>query len=193
MAGLDTPDPVRSVPGPLALVRDFVNTTDHETGTDDLSSPAELSTYLQHAGLLGRTVRASGDDLTLARQLRAGLRRSLELNHDGSSGAIPELDAALTKLPLRLRWEGDRSTLVPVGSGVSGALSQIAVAMSQAVAEGNWWRLKICADDECEWAYYDGSKNRARNWCEYGCGNRAKVRAYRQRRRASAGSSQQRQ
>ena len=26
----------------------------------------------------------------------------------------------------------------------------------------------------------------ARNWCEYGCGNRIKVRAYRERRRATS-------
>ena len=59
--------------------------------------------------------------------------------------------------------------------------------MNEAVADGTWRRLKICADHECDWAYYDASKNRARNWCEYGCGNRAKVRAYRQRQRATSG------
>ena len=45
--------------------------------------------------------------------------------------------------------------------------------------------LKICSSDECEWAYYDHSKNRSRHWCEYGCGNRVKTRAYRARRRAA--------
>jgi predicted RNA-binding Zn ribbon-like protein len=115
------------------------------------------------------------------------LRRSLELNHDGSRDSIPPLEEALARLLIRLEWDGDRSRLEPVESGVTGALTRIAVAMYQAVADGTWWRLKICSDDECEWAYYDASKNRARNWCEYGCGNRAKVRAYRERRRASAG------
>ena len=49
---------------------------------------------------------------------------------------------------------------------------------------GTWWRLKICASDECEWAYYDHSKNRSRQWCEYGCGNRIKSRNFRARQAA---------
>ncbi len=186
MAGRESPSPVVGVPTDLALVRDFVNTTDHETGTDDLTTTAQLTAYLNRVGLLPRRSRATTDDLALAHQLRRGLRRSLELNHDGSRETIPPLEEALSRLVIRLEWVGDRSRLVPVDGGVTGALAGIAVAMNQAVAAGNWWRLKICSDDECEWAYYDGSKNRARNWCEYGCGNRAKVRAYRERRRASA-------
>ena len=62
-----------------------------------------------------------------------------------------------------------------------GALARIGLAAHEATAEGIWWRLKICASDECEWAYYDHSKNRSRNWCEYGCGNKLKTRAYRAR------------
>ena len=187
MAGLQNPAPVVDVPPALALVRDFVNTDDQEKGTDDLSTPAELTTYLHQNGLLPRRSRSSDDDLKLARQLRKGLRRALELNHDAARAPIPALETALDRLPLRLEWNGDGSGLVPVEPGVRGGLARIAVAMNEAVAGGTWGRLKICADDECAWAYYDASKNRARNWCEYGCGNRAKVRAYRQRRRASGG------
>ena len=62
-----------------------------------------------------------------------------------------------------------------------GALARIGLAAHEATTEGLWWRLKICASDECEWAYYDHSKNRSRNWCEYGCGNKLKTRAYRAR------------
>jgi predicted RNA-binding Zn ribbon-like protein len=44
--------------------------------------------------------------------------------------------------------------------------------------------MKACADDECEWAFYDSSKNRSRTWCSMEvCGNRAKTRAYRARRK----------
>ena len=41
------------VPAPVAVVRDFVNTTDHETGVDDLTTPAALVDYLRVEGLLG--------------------------------------------------------------------------------------------------------------------------------------------
>ena len=62
-----------------------------------------------------------------------------------------------------------------------GGLARIAIAAHTATTERTWPRLKICAWDECEWAYYDHSKNRSRHWCEYGCGNKVKTRAYRAR------------
>jgi predicted RNA-binding Zn ribbon-like protein len=182
MAAVDTPSPV--VPADIGVIRDYVNTTDHELGTDDLTTPADLTAYLHRAGLMTKRSRSTDDDLALARQLRAGLRRALQLNHVGESATVPELDAALDRLPLELRWSGDRVALAPTEQGVRGALANVAIAMSNAVADGIWWRLKICSSDECEWAYYDKSKNRSARWCEYGCGDKLKMRAYRARQRA---------
>jgi predicted RNA-binding Zn ribbon-like protein len=178
---VDLPRP--DVPAPIAVVRDFVNTTDHETGTDDLVTMADLSGYLLREGLLERPARATRADLTLALDLRRGLRVALELNHDGATGGIDHLDDALRSLPIRLTWAGDATALQPAAAGVRGALARIGLAANEAAALGLWWRLKICASDECEWAYYDHSKNRSRNWCEYGCGNKLKTRAYRARQR----------
>jgi len=185
MAGLQTPAPVGGVPGDVEVVRDFVNTTDHETGSDDLTSTAELTSYLHRAGLLTRRTASTPDDLSLARDLRQGLRHALELNHDGASESLPGLGRTLSRLSVQLSWAGNSVELVPVCAGVPGALARIALAMNRTVAAGTWWRLKICASHECEWAYYDNSKNRSRTWCEYGCGNRLKVRAYRERQRAN--------
>jgi predicted RNA-binding Zn ribbon-like protein len=168
-------------------VRDFVNTTDRETGTDDIATPAQLAAYLHALGWLSGDQEATDSDVELAHRLRRGLRRALELNHDDVRTSVPELEAVLSDLPLRLGWSEPEPRLVPAGSGVGGALGRIVAAVTEALAAGTWRRLKICAADDCAWAYYDASKNRARNWCEYGCGNRIKVRAYRERRRASAG------
>ncbi len=50
------------------------------------------------------------------------------------------------------------------------------------MVDGTWSRLKACR--QCEWAFYDWSKNRSGRWCAMSvCGNRTKVRAYRARRR----------
>jgi predicted RNA-binding Zn ribbon-like protein len=47
--------------------------------------------------------------------------------------------------------------------------------------------MKVCAADDCEWAFYDHTKNRSGAWCSMeSCGNRAKGRAYRERRRVQA-------
>jgi len=179
-ADLDLPE----VPRDIGIVREFVNTTDYETQSDELTTPAELTGYLHRAGLMPRRSRATHDDLELARRLRRGLRRALELNHGGESAAVADLDTALAELPFALAWTGQGSAVVCPAVGVRGALGEIALAMQRAVSDGIWWRLKICSSDECEWAYYDNSKNRSRNWCEYGCGNRVKMRAYRLRQKA---------
>ncbi|WP_210767789.1 CGNR zinc finger domain-containing protein [Cellulomonas humilata] len=47
-------------------------------------------------------------------------------------------------------------------------------------------RLKACANPDCQWVYYDGSRNRSGRWCSMTeCGDVMKARAYRQRSRQS--------
>ena len=92
----------------------------------------------------------------------------------------------LEHLPVRLRWTVDGVVAAPAEGGVAGALARVGLAALEARSSDVWWRLKICAFDECEWAYYDHSKNRSRHYCEYGCGNKLKTRAYRARRRAGS-------
>jgi len=186
MATVDLPKP--DVPGAVAVVRDFVNTADHETGVDDLANPIDLARYLRSAGLCARSVRADDADVSTAHALRAGLRRALEANHDGTSTPSPVLRKVVRDLPVRMDWSPEGPVLQPAEGGIRGALARIALAAHQCSVEGTWWRLKICASDECQWAYYDHSKNKSRNWCEYGCGNKVKTRAYRARQRATTGT-----
>jgi predicted RNA-binding Zn ribbon-like protein len=43
-------------------------------------------------------------------------------------------------------------------------------------------RLRECASETCAWIFVDRSKNGSRRWCSMSdCGNRAKVRAFRER------------
>jgi predicted RNA-binding Zn ribbon-like protein len=173
------------VPAAVAVVRDFVNTYDHETGTDELSTRAELVRHLAQSGLLASAgARATEADLALAHGLRAGLREALAANHDDTAVAVPELTSALRELPVSLDWTEAGPAPRTTATGVRGALARVGLAAQEAANEGLWWRLKICALDECGWAYYDHSKNRSRSWCGYGCGNKVKTRAYRARRGA---------
>ncbi len=181
MQSVDTSD----VPVAVAAVRDFVNTTDRETGVDDLATPAALARFLSDRGLVPRSARASTAHLDTAQRLRAGLRSALELNHEGRRAALPELARSLGDQPVALTWTSSGPVLTTTASGVSGGLARLAIAAHEAAVEGSWWRLKVCAWEECEWAYYDRSKNRSRSWCEYGCGNKVKTRAYRARQAGS--------
>ena len=96
---------------------------------------------------------------------------------------MPDLEDTLAELPVRLTWGGAAVDVDARGSEVAAALARIALAAVEAASADLWPRLKICASDECEWAYFDRSKNRSRSWCEYGCGNRIKTRAYRARQK----------
>ena len=74
--------------------------------------------------------------------------------------------------------------LVPAAAGVDGGLAQLLAIVERSVAEGSWERLKACPREECEWAFYDRTKNRSGRWCRMEeCGNLAKARAFRERRR----------
>jgi predicted RNA-binding Zn ribbon-like protein len=75
--------------------------------------------------------------------------------------------------------------LVPAtGKVPDDALARILAAVATAVADRTWSRMKVCRRPDCRWAYYDESRNRSRAWCSMEtCGNRAKARSFRERRR----------
>ena len=59
--------------------------------------------------------------------------------------------------------------------------------MYDAMTAGTWDRLKVCRNDECQWAFYDRSRNRSGAWCTMAvCGNRMKGRAFRRRQAEEA-------
>jgi len=176
--------PQDRTPPPAALLRDFVNTLDHELGTDELDTTAGLTGFLVGHGLLADGRAADEAEREASVRLRQGLHAALELNHASEEAPLTTFDDVLGGLSVRLQWDGGGVVVAPVEDGVAGALTRIAVAAHEARASDLWWRLKICAFDECQWAYYDQSKNRSRHYCEYGCGNKLKTRAYRARRRA---------
>jgi predicted RNA-binding Zn ribbon-like protein len=78
----------------------------------------------------------------------------------------------------------------PSVKGVQAALARILSAVLVAMLTGGWTRLKSCANNGCHWAFYDASRNRSGRWWEMAdCGNDAKGRAYRARRRSEVGAS----
>ena len=173
-----------AVPRHVKRLLAFTNSVDNEEQTDDLTTTAELTRWLYEHGLLERRTPAHRDDLARARALRDALRDAMRAHHDGLHDP-DALDALAADLPLRLTHTDDKPGLKPVDGGITGGLAWLLVAVTEAAADDSWRRLKICAFDECQWAFYDQSKNRSRTWCEWGCGNKVKTRAYRARRRQS--------
>ncbi|MBB6344667.1 CGNR zinc finger domain-containing protein [Nonomuraea muscovyensis] len=163
---------------PAETVRDFLNTYDVESDTDELASPAELAVWLRERGLTGPGDRAGDDDLATAVALREGLRAALR----GEPADLPVLPLRVTVGDGPRVTAGGRPRLAPMNGGVRGALAAIAASVTGA----SWNRLKVCAEDTCQWAFVDASRNRSRSWCSMRvCGNRTKTRAYRARKQGS--------
>jgi predicted RNA-binding Zn ribbon-like protein len=177
-------------PGALETVRSFVNTLDVEHGTDALSDPAAASAWFAEHRLLGeaKSVHASAADARHAVQLREALRAHLDAHHGEplDPGAAAVLDDAARRARLTARFGGlDETSLEPDATGIDGALGRLLAISAAAIADGTWKRLKVCPADDCRWAFYDESRNRSAIWCDMKvCGNRAKVRGFRERTRS---------
>ena len=66
-------------------------------------------------------------------------------------------------------------------------LSELAAEFVELLSRGELDRIKVCDNEDCRFAFYDGSRNRARRWCSHTtCGNRHKVKQFRARRRRLA-------
>jgi predicted RNA-binding Zn ribbon-like protein len=176
-------------PAHADLLCAFANTLDVDVDApcaDALTDAAGLTDWLHARDLLGPGERADGDDLDLARTLRSGLRAAMLRHHEGDhTSTVTDLDASATRLPLRIVFDGTRPRLAPTVGGARGGLARLLVAVADAEFDDAWVRLKVCLADDCQWAFYDTSKNRSRHWCSMGvCGNRQKTRTYRARQRA---------
>jgi predicted RNA-binding Zn ribbon-like protein len=180
----------QEAPGQLELVRAFVNTRDIEAGTDDLAGPDRLASWLQDHGLAEAEATADQGDLRRALALREALREILLSHTDGTQPAGTAtriLDEIAVRARLALRFDAAGVAAVrPTGGGVDAALGRLLAVAHAAMADGTWDRLKACRDHGCEWAFYDHTKNHSGAWCTMDvCGNRAKARAYRERRPAA--------
>lgn len=173
-------------PHALDLVIDFVNTLDIEAGTDALSTPQGLGAWLAEMQLLAPIGEPlSETDPMHAVRLREALR-ALMLTNNGRAPddhAGRELERAARRGDLGVHFAASGSvSLVPGAEGLAGVLARLLIPVANALSDGSWQRVKACRASDCHWAFYDRSRNRSGIWCEMAvCGNRTKVRAYRDR------------
>ncbi|MGN9909600.1 CGNR zinc finger domain-containing protein [Phytohabitans sp. LJ34] len=170
----------------LDQVRDFLNTwevpNDTRVPVDHLE--ALVSTPERWARAFPDLPRAARADLADLRALRADLRAVLGHTHPvGLGDRLARHDLVVT-----LR-EPPHEPAVLIRPARPSAAGDLLAAAVNAVAAGRWHRLKACPD--CQWVFYDTSRNASRTWCAMtpggpagrGCGGIAKTRAYRARSR----------
>ena len=178
-------------PGELELVRAFVNTLDVEDAEDELETPEALVAWLSARDLLEPGSEATRADVRRAVELREAFREVLLGHHGGyevDPAAPRTLEEASRRARVEVRFGPDGIARPhPARGGVDGALGRMLAIVAQAQSDGTWDRLKSCPADDCRWAFYDRSRNRSAVWCNMAiCGNRAKVRSYRERQTKSS-------
>ena len=160
--------------GQLGLVQSFLNTFDLDSGA-----------WLVESRLASPGTKFDDDDLCRLSDVRNALHDLVAAN--GSAGlqrrAVTTLNEAARRVRLGVRLHPvDGYRLVAEGVGVDRPIGELLMAVTASMAAGNWNRLKVCANETCQLAFYDSSRNRSGRWCSMAtCGNRMKGRAYRQR------------
>jgi predicted RNA-binding Zn ribbon-like protein len=177
--------------GDVETLRRFINTADHSSGEEALTSPGNLRDWMAAEGLAGPGDPAGDDDLATALELREALRALAFANNEAAADpdAIATVNRIAAGLPVAVRLtDGGETRLQPQQGGVAGGLSRLLATVHEAILGGSWVRLKACRNDECRWAFYDTSRNRSKRWCTMEeCGNVVNARAYRSRKRAARG------
>ena len=179
----------KPAPMPLLMVQGFVNTLDLEEGTDVLADPDAARDWLVATRLLDPAADLAPPDLELAREVRESLRWLLERDREEPAAGADRLVA------LRKVTDAHQARLTVSDGGalklasarhqdLGDGLFELLLIVRQAQEDGSWERLKVCANPECRWAFFDRSRNQQGSWCEMAvCGNREKNRQLRARRR----------
>jgi predicted RNA-binding Zn ribbon-like protein len=175
--------------GSLAL--DFATTadvsvSDADPRADRLHSPDDLSAWLRErfpvAIGVART-RDLFDAISLRDAIgRMAIRASVGERPSSADIDIVNLYAATPDVPPSILG-GTRQVGRSVHT-VPQALSTIARDAVDLFGPSNSGRIRACSGDDCGMVYLDTSRAATRRWCSMQrCGNRAKVRAHRARKR----------
>jgi predicted RNA-binding Zn ribbon-like protein len=186
----------KAAPLPLLRVQAFVDTLDLDLRTDILADPEEARAWLADAGL-----RESGPDfradLRLAREARESIRALI--GRDAENGSLtPDqlepLETVLREAQPRLDVTAEGRVLLAAGAppvSLADGILGLLLVIRDAQADGSWDRLKLCSNQDCQWAFYDRSHSRQGAWCDMAsCGNRVKNRNLRARRRPAEPAEQ---
>jgi predicted RNA-binding Zn ribbon-like protein len=175
----------------LLRVQALVNTVELPAGPDRLVDPDDARPWLVDNDLLAPDAILGDTDLQQLRAVREALRALLMHNAGGPSPTEAEM-APLREVAAggvaRADFDADGLIrLAAAGDSISERLVDLLLVMRDAQLDGSWARLKVCANDECRWAFYDRSRNHGGTWCEMSaCGNKIKNREFRARRRKAS-------
>lgn len=154
---------------------------------EQLVRPDGVGEWALGADLVDRPMAATADELSAAVELREAAYRTVRARMEqrppgGADVALLNERAGGPRLTPRLREDGGVSR----GGSVDRLLATLAADLLDLLAHAEFDRVKECADPDCTRLFVDRSRTGNRQWCGMSeCGNRAKVEAFRRRRKAS--------
>jgi predicted RNA-binding Zn ribbon-like protein len=177
------------VTGPAAVLRDKL--TDYGTlagwsHSAGLSNIREVRRLKRDARL---NPRRAARTLVRAVRLREALYRIFKSLLEGRPPPNPainvlrlEISAARAHQQLRVSGVGFAWALDDSRDTLDAPLWRISHSSAELLTSAAVTQLRQCGGHECGWLFLDTSRNRKRRWCDMkDCGNRAKVRRFRER------------
>jgi predicted RNA-binding Zn ribbon-like protein len=173
-------------PPPLIAVQGLANTFAFEPEEERLIDPASARQWLVESDLAAPEIQVGEPELERLLECREVVRDLLDANLAGKPDekAARRFAELASRHPVEVSGdtEGTLSLDLTPPASVDAVIGQFVGIVFQAQLESQWSRLKVCASDECRWAFFDSSRNQGGTWCKMEiCGNRIKNRAYRQR------------
>jgi predicted RNA-binding Zn ribbon-like protein len=174
------------------LAINFINTRRMIEGqlTDTLQSDSDVRTWLKRLEVPIAKGTLPFNDGVLLQKARALREIALSAVKDRKSGKKPSLVALnrfLEDAPSHAALKTDdamsiRVTRVYGKETVEAFLAPVAEAVADLLADGDFNLVRHCEGNACVLWFYDRTKGHRRRWCtSTGCGNRAKVAAFRAR------------
>lgn len=174
-----------------ALYLDFVNSEFRDFRgrwvRDDLQQTEWLETFLLKWGLQVDELPNAATRATLI-ALRTLLYRVIETLIEGqiTDSNYAELNVVLLKGTLSRHLvkdtRGCHVDMVPVKRDWDWVQAEVVASFASMLAYQDPKRLKICANANCRWVFYDESKSRTKQYCTSNkCANLVKVRRFRAR------------
>jgi predicted RNA-binding Zn ribbon-like protein len=174
---------------------DFLNTEwPTPSGKEDFFERDEdVFIWLRQAGLAlagVEEVRPTGALLRAARALRAVLRGLVESRKAGKVPDFSDLNAFLMAAQShpQLVWSKSKTVVETVRSAETAEqiLAPVALKAAQLFSTADFRRVRRCGEQTCVHWFLDTTRPGRRRWCSMAtCGNRLKVKSYRQRLKKS--------
>lgn len=176
---------------------DFLNTewpTPSGGKEDFFETDEDVFSWLRQAGLASEgveEVRPTGALLRAARALRAVLRGLVESRKSGKAPDFSDLNAFLVAADShpQLVWTKSKSVtlkMVRAADSAEEILAPVALIAAELFSTADFRRVRRCGEQTCVHWFLDTTRPGRRRWCSMAtCGNRLKVKSYRQRLKKS--------